>query len=197
MLRFAAWNAFHERQRSIRLPEANLPQSSSSLPRARERIVAVMGALFGRAAATTWPVSGCLPPTNDDLPDVMTRLRIPFAFLLLCTPVAQAAPQFDWLLARHRSLSAEQLTPPAVLQAAPALDGGAAWIGSSRSLPMPMLVEGGVGSGVRVGRTLVDRPGGLRLRLGATLAASRRPTSRAISWEASMSAMRARSAPGV
>jgi len=111
-----------------------------------------------------------LPPTNDDLPDGMTRLPIPFAFLLLCTPVAQAAPQFDWLLARHRSLSAEQLTPPAVLQAAPALDGGAAWIGSSRSLPMPLLVEGGVGSGVRVGRTLVDRPGGLRLRLGATLA---------------------------
>lgn len=76
---------------------------------------------------------------------------------------AQAAQQFDWMLARHR-------LPSGTLQTAPALDGGFAWLGDSRALPMPMVLEGGVGSGLRVGRTLIERTDGLRLRLGAVLA---------------------------
>lgn len=98
-------------------------------------------------------------------------IRLPIALGVLCASAvsAQAAPQFDWLIARHRSMSEGRLAFAGALQTAPALDGGLAWAGHSRVLPMPRVLEGGVGSGVRVGRILIDRPDGLRMRLGAAL----------------------------
>jgi len=101
-------------------------------------------------------------------------LGLCLAVLLLAPSPAQAGGDFDWLLARQRSLAEDgRLTASDALQTAPTLNGAEFVIGSTRALPMPRAALGaagnGVGTGARVGYTLVDRPDGVRLHLGAAV----------------------------
>lgn len=102
---------------------------------------------------------------------ILTAIMLPLA---AGGSVAQAGGDFNWLIARHRSLTDDaRLTPSDALEVAPALEGGMIRIGSTRALPMPRVGEGGVGnavgSGVRIGRSLIDRSDGIRVHLGASL----------------------------
>lgn len=97
------------------------------------------------------------------------RVALWAALTFAGTQVA-AAPHSDWLLERHRSLvGGSSVTPPASLQLAPADDGLLLWGGTRHVPPMPLIVQGEVGYGVKLTRTLLGQADGLRIRVGASL----------------------------
>lgn len=116
--------------------------------------------------------SGCeaVHSPGSDARQCVRRKAIWLALAVVACP-AYAGPQFDWLVQRHRSpMTTSAITPAASLQYAPSDDGLLVWSGTRDVPPMPLVVQGEVGWGVKLTRTLRGEAGDdLRVRLGATL----------------------------